>query len=264
MTKSATAKNTVAKTAASKIKAAPKKLVEHTVDKALQTVEKAAEKQAERTEKAANKKIAKAIKKAEKQAKKQPTKATVAKRAANIVKTKIKEILSPEKEETFYYSRKSLILLTLVYGAIAIVVYALANGLLKCGCLADNYALFVGLCITMFLTLIALGSAVFVMIFPPKVAVVNSKSIKIDHNAPLLWKDVKLAEEKYSSCISRRPLIALHLREGVTYPLTFMQKLCKYNVFTPFSLPLYAMTPEDANRLRHLVKKHAKYRNTCL
>ena len=256
-------KTTVAK-AAAKIKSAPQKLVEHTVDKALQTVEKAAVKQAVRTEKAVNKKIAKAVKKAEKQAKKQPTKATVAKRAAGMVKTKIKEILTSEKEEVFYYSQKSLILLVFVYAVIAFGVYLLANGLLRCGCLAHSYPLFIGLCVTMFLTLAALGAAVFVMIFPPKVAVVTGKSIKIDHNAPLLWKDVKLAEEKYSSCLMRRPLIALHLREGAEYPLTFMQKLCRYNVFTPFSLPLYAMREDDANRLRHLVKRHTKYQNSCL
>lgn len=257
-------KTSVTKKAAEKIKQAPQKIMEHTVDKALQTVEKAAEKQIIRQEKAITKKIKKAVQKAEKQAVKQPTKATLAKRTANKIKTKIKEILTPEKEEIFYYNQKSLILLTLVYATVAFLVWILANSLQAKGCLANNYALFIILCITMFLSLAALGSAVFVMIFPPKVAVVTSKSIKIDHNAPLLWKDVKLAEEKYTSAISRRRIIALHLRKDANYPLTFMQKLCQHNVFTPFSLPMYAIDEKAAERLRHLVKKHSRYKNSCL
>ena len=262
MVKSTPEKQTVAKRAAAKIKSAPQKLVEHTVNTALNTVEKAAEKQAIRTEKNMNKRIAKAIKKAEKQAQKQPTRATVAKRAAGKIKTKIKQILSPEKEEVFYYSQKALVLLTLVYGVVAFLVYAIANGLLRCGCLESGNAFFVLVCITMVLTVLALGSAVLVMIFPPRVALVTSQTIKIDHNAPLFWKDVKLAEEKYSSSLSRRTIIALHLREDANYPLTFMQKLCRYNVFTPFSLPLYAIDKKDADRLRELVKKHCKYVNS--
>ena len=161
----------------------------------------------------------------------------------------------------FYYSQKSLVLLTLIYGVIAFLVYIIANSLLHCGCLEKNSLLFILLCVTMILTTLALCSAVIVMIFPPRVATVNGKTIKIDHNAPLLWKDVKLAEEKYSSSLSRRPLIALHLREDANYPLTFMQKLCRYNVFTPFSLPLYAIDEKDANRLRQLVRKHCKYQD---
>lgn len=261
MVKTVSEKQTVAKRAAASIKAAPQKLVEHTVNTALNTVEKAAEKQAIRTERAVNKRIAKAVKKAEKQAKKQPTKTTAAKRAAGKIKAQIKQILAPEKEEVFYYSQKALVLLTLIYGAIAFLVYMIANTLLRCGCLEKDSLLFVLLCITMVLTVLALGGAVLVMIFPPRVATVNSKTIKIDHNAPLFWKDVKLAEEKYSSPLSRRSIIVLHLRDDANYPLTFMQKLCRYNVFTPFSLPLYAIDAKDANRLRQLVQKHCKYQD---
>ncbi|MCM1324261.1 MAG: hypothetical protein NC218_08870 [Acetobacter sp.] len=261
MTKAAAPKNSVAKRAVNKVKQAPQKLVEHTVSTALNTVEKAAVKQAVRSQKATNKKIVKAIKKAEKQALKQPAKSTVAKRAAGKIKAQIKQILAPEKDMAFYYSQKSLVELTVLYAVIAFVVYVVANSLLRCGCLDGHYALFIMLCITMTLTLCALGAAVFVMIFPPRVALVNSKTITIDHNAALFWKDVKLAEEKYTSSISRRRIIALHLRDDAEYPLTFMQKLCKANVFTPFSLPLYAMKDDDVKAIRKLVKKYAKYQD---
>lgn len=253
-------KKSPARAAVNKVKTAPQKIMEHTVDTALKTVEQAAVKQAVRTEKKTQKKIAKAIKKAEREAIKKPKKSTMARRAAKQIKEQIKNIIHPGKEEVFYYSRAQLILLALFYALISVVVYYLAN-CLYAKCLAASTALSIALILTMGLTLAALASAVFVMLFPQKLAVVTSKQIKIDHNAPLLWRDVKLAEEKYSSCISHRPFIALHLKEGVTYPLTFMQKLCQHNTFTPFSLPLYAMKKEDADKLRKLVKKHAPYQN---
>ncbi len=260
MTKAMTQKKSAARDAVSKVKAAPQKIMEHTVDTALKTVEKAAVKQAERTEKNTQKKIAKAIKKAERRADNKPGKVVAARRAAKKIKEQIKNIIHPTKEEVFYYSRMQIILLVLFYAAAACVVYLAANGFIcKTACSGDVYNIV--LITTMFLSLAALASAVFVMIFPQKLAVVTPKQIKIDHNVPLLWHDVKLAEEKYSSCISRRPFIALHLKDGVSYPLTFMQKLCRNNVFTPFSLPLYAMTKDEADKLRKLVKKYAPYQN---
>ena len=60
----------------------------------------------------------------------------------------------------------------------------------------------------------------------------------------------------------RRPIIALHLVPGAEYRLTFMQHLCRHNVFTPFSIPLYAMVPEDAAKIRTLVKRYAEYKDS--
>lgn len=57
--------------------------------------------------------------------------------------------------------------------------------------------------------------------------------------------------------------MALHVSEDnlKKYKLTFMQKLCKKNIFTPFSIPMYAMRPEDAAEIRNLVKHYAKYKD---
>lgn len=41
-----------------------------------------------------------------------------------------------------------------------------------------------------------------------------------------------------------------------------MQHLCRHNVFTPFSIPLYAMVPEDAAKIRTLVKRYAEYKDS--
>lgn len=261
MTKTMEQKKSVAKNAVNKVKTAPKKIMEHTVDTALKTVEKAAVKQAVRTEKKAKKKISKAIKKAEQKASSKPGKVVVARRAAKRIKEQIKNIIHPSKEEVFYYSRAQIILLVLLYAVVACVVYLIANCCVyKAMCTGVVFNIL--LILTMFLSLAALATTVFVMIFPQKLAVVSAKQIKIDHNAALLWSDVELAEEKFTSNISKRTIIALHLKDGVTYPLTFMQKLCRNNVFTPFSLPLYAMKKDDADKLRKLVKKYAPYKNS--
>ncbi|MBQ2885130.1 MAG: hypothetical protein IJE43_15450 [Alphaproteobacteria bacterium] len=110
--------------------------------------------------------------------------------------------------------------------------------------------------------LLALISSLYVLLFPQKLAVVTNKSIKIDHNEPLLWQDVEVAEELRTNSYSPRSIIRLIVRKDAKYNLTFMQKLCKNNLYTPFSIPLYAMTKEDVEKIRELVKKHTKYKST--
>ena len=178
---------------------------------------------------------------------------------AKKIKEKIKEIITPEKTETFYYDRRQLFVLTVFYAIIAGFVFLIAQN--TAGCLCFGSVLKAFLLTTEVLILAALALTVFVLIFPQKLAVITKKDIKIDHNMPLKWEDVEEAEEKYTSYITRRPLISLHLKENTlqNYRLTFMQHLCKGNTFTPFSIPMYAMRPEDAAKIRTLVKKHAKY-----
>lgn len=170
-----------------------------------------------------------------------------AKKAAREIKQKLKQILHSAEEEVFYYERRQIILLTVVYAAIACLVWVLTRCML-CAGLFTSWALVVFMTVVMALSLAALASVVFVLIFPQKLAVVTNEGIKIDHNAFLKWSDVALAEEKYTGWLTRRPIIALHLVPGAEYRLTFMQHLCRHNVFTPFSIPLYAMVPEDAGQ----------------
>lgn len=266
MTKVNSDKKISAGKAVEKVKKAPHKLIEHTVDTALRTVEKAAEKQALRTEKAVQKQAKKAIKRIEKNTAKTLKQV---KKTAKVnpehkirgLKEKIAIVLHPDREETFYYDRRQIMALVLFNALLAFVMWGIVNCLPIC-CLARNWFELVMLFIIMFVVLASLASSVFVMIFPQKLAVVNNKMIKIDHNEALKWKDVEFAEERLSSCLSRRPIIALHLKKGVEYPLTFMQKLCQHNVFTAFSIPLYAMREKDAERIRQLVMKNVKYKNS--
>ncbi len=185
---------------------------------------------------------------------------TVAKRAAREIKDKFKELIHPSEEKVFYYEQRQIVALTLLYAAISCFVWLLTKCLMCCH-LITSLTIVVLMIATMALSLLALASVVFVLIFPQSLAVITHEGIKIDHNALLNWNDIELAEEKYTSFISRRPIIVLHLKAEAKdkYKLTFMQHLCKHNVFTPFSIPLYAMKPEDAEAIKTIIKRRCKY-----
>ena len=271
-----------AQKAVNKVKAAPQKIVEHALNTAISTVEKAAEIDVKRTAK----KVARTTKKLEKAQKiarrakseakrandissklnKIQKKEAVVKSANNIkgvIKDKIKEIILPQKEYTFHYDRRQLIVLTALYIIIAIFVYIISENLHTVQ-MFNNSMLHIFLRITQILTLGALASTVYVLLFPQKLAIINKDGIKIDHNELLNWQDIEFAEEKYTSSILYRPFIALHVapRNLKKYKLTFMQKLCQKNIFTPFSIPLYAMRPEDSSNIRDLIRKHVEYKDS--
>ena len=262
MTKTTETKVTKAKNAVKKVKEAPKKIVEHTLSTAIQTVEKEKNKEKAKSKKQTTKKVTKIAEKVAKTTKisKSTTARTKAKRAVSRIKDSIKEALHPNKPIEFYYDKNKLALLTLIYSFITLLIaglgdYLALKGYLNCYCI--QWALI----ITLTLSLLALISSIFVFVFPQKLAVVTNKSIKIDHNEPLLWQDVEYAEELRTNSYSPRSIIRLIVREDAKYNLTFMQVLCKKNLYTAFSIPLYAMTAEDVEKIRDLVKKHTKYRS---
>ena len=156
-----------------------------------------------------------------------------AKNAAREIRERIKQALHPTAEEVFFYERRQIIILTLIYAAVAGLVWKLANSALCCGWITNWFTAGL-LIVVMFLALAALASVVLVLLIPQTLAVLSAKGIKIDHNEPG-------AETKYR--------------------LTFMQNMCRYNVFTPFSIPLYAMVPEDADKIRELIRRRVKYQD---
>jgi cytochrome c oxidase subunit IV len=262
MTKTENTKSSKAKNAVKKVKEAPKKIVEHTLTTAIQTVEKEKNKEKAKAKKQTSKKVAKIAEKVAKttQISKSTTARTKAKRAVTRIKDSIKEALHPNKPIEFYYDKNKLALLTLIYSFMTLLVaglgdYLALKGYLNCYCIQWV------LIITLTLSLLAIISSIFVFVFPQKLAVVTNKSIKIDHNEPLLWQDVEYAEELRTNSYSPRSIIRLIVREDAKYNLTFMQVLCKKNLYTAFSIPLYAMTAEDVEKIRDLVKKHTKYRS---
>lgn len=279
MAKTSTSKTSVTSKAVNKVKSTPQKIIEHAVNTAINTVEKAAQTDVKRTAKRAAKtekklqKMQKIVKAAKTEAKRATTMSsnalklnhsheedTQGNNLKNRINQKIQEIISQPKEVTFYYDKRQQIVLLGLYSIISLLVYMISETIVSTG-LYNNWFLLVVLIVTQVLTLLALAAIFYVVIIPPKLAVVNKEGIKIDHNQLLKWQDIALAEEKYTSYISRRPFMALHLKDGALakYRLTLMQKLCKKNIFTAFSIPMYAMRPQDAASIRELIKKHVKY-----
>ena len=108
-------------------------------------------------------------------------------------------------------------------------------------------------------TFLFVAASLFVYIFPPRLARIDSRSIQIDRAVPLLWCDVVRARLTYSSCFKLRRIIVFELKPRVVYPLTFMQKICKYSRFTPFSIPLYAMESGEQKAICDEISKYCKF-----
>ncbi len=118
-------------------------------------------------------------------------------------------------------------------------------------------------------TWVLLGTAVFSFVLwgikylvKHRVALVDSTSIKIDHNKPLRWKDIAAAEYRTVRCCFRDlPVIALHPKEGLNYPYNLLQEYCAGTDFTAFSIPLYALTPEEKDEIIGIISKKVKFLN---
>lgn len=163
--------------------------------------------------------------------------------------------------ETFFYDRKKLILLAVFNVFLVFLIWNITSCLLAKGLITTSFEIALHI-LVMTLALLALAGSLFVAIHPLRLALVTDNEITIDHNVALKWKDIEVAKEFKASYIYTQQAIALHVRKGVTHKLTFMQKICKNNVFTPFSIPLYAMTPKDAQKIRKIIKQKCKYENT--
>lgn len=91
-----------------------------------------------------------------------------------------------------------------------------------------------------------------------KLAVIDDKTITIDHCRPLAWKDIEYAEERLVRCGLRKlKVIVLVPRDGIKYQYNFLQK--HNGEFTPFSIPLYEIvSKEDAAEISALIAKKVK------
>ena len=87
-----------------------------------------------------------------------------------------------------------------------------------------------------------------------KMAIIDDKRIKIDHNRPLPWRMVACAELKIARCCFKKlPIIVLHPKKPLHYRFNLLQKLLIHSDFTPFSIALYALTPNDAKRIAAII-----------
>ena len=87
-----------------------------------------------------------------------------------------------------------------------------------------------------------------------QMAIIDDKRIKIDHCRPLPWRKVAFAEFKIARCCFQKlPIIVLRPKKPLRYRYNLLQKWCAHSDFTPFSIALYALTPNDAKRITALI-----------
>ena len=150
---------------------------------------------------------------------------------------------------TFYYNIKKLYFLTafnvLLLFAVVFLGQYIPHSLWLCS-------------IVTVLCLISLSASAFVTIFPQRLASINKEGIIIDHNEMLMWKDIETAEKIKPSRFSTREIIIFKLKDNVSYSLSFMQKICEKSPYGAFSIPLYAMTKEDKEKIEQEIKKYIK------
>ena len=164
----------------------------------------------------------------------------------------------PQKlNKTFYYNPKALkklIILNIVLVLLSLkIFYCQSLGLI-------NMPIAISIIFT--LSFIALIGAIYVTIKPQRLALITEEGITIDHNELLKWEDIEQAVEFKTHYIYSQHAIALIRKKGVTHNLTFMQKMCQNNEFTPFSIPLYAMKDDDCDEIIKIIKQKVKYKTT--
>ena len=121
----------------------------------------------------------------------------------------------------------------------------------------DNFLQLVVTTVAKLVALVSALAAFYVYMNPQKLAQIDDEGIIIDHNAKLKWKDVEELEEvRVKGCCCGRDILRFKLKKGVKYPLTIMQKLSSGYQYGAFSIPLYAMTKEDGQKITKEIKKH--------
>ncbi len=97
--------------------------------------------------------------------------------------------------------------------------------------------------------------AFYVYLRPQELARIDSKGIKIDHGAMLRWSDIQAIEKRKIGFWGRK-ILKLKIKAEKKYPLTFMQKISSFSKYGAFSIPLYAMTKEDALAVEEEIGAH--------
>ena len=173
-----------------------------------------------------------------------------------------KSLKSSKKQQTtneiFHYEYKQLLIWAMFNVALTCSLFFICKFIAQNNIITTASQFYLLVCV-MILTLLSLAGSLFVVISPLNLAIVTDETIKIDHNQPLRWEDIEIAREFRVNNIFKRSVIALHLKQGVEYKLTFMQKICKNHKFTAFSIPLYAMNSSEAEKIRKHIIKHCKY-----
>ena len=93
-----------------------------------------------------------------------------------------------------------------------------------------------------------------------RMALIDDKTITIDHCAPLKWKDIKYAEERIvRCCLLQYKIIALVPKDNIDYKYNFLQR--HNGDFGAFSIPLYkVISREDADKITEIIADKTVFR----
>ena len=152
-------------------------------------------------------------------------------------------------EQTFYYSRRKLgIYLLFNLGLLALAI------LFTWSVFPNYQPIYYFALITCTLSII---SSLFVFLVRLPLAIINEKGIKIDHNQPLKWSQIKSVEKVNLKFFNfDRPLLRITPQRIEHYHKTFMQYIAGNTKFGSFSIPLYAMSSKNASQIEKLINSY--------
>ncbi len=158
-------------------------------------------------------------------------------------------------EKIFYYSRRKLgIYLLFNLGLLALAI------LFTWSIFPDYKPVYYFALITCSLSIL---SALFVFLIRLPLAVIDSDGIKIDHNQPLRWTQIKSVEKINVRCFGfDRYLLKITPQRLEHYHMTFMQHIAGNSQFGSFSIPLYAMSASKAKEIEKIIISYTSHLKT--
>ncbi len=162
-----------------------------------------------------------------------------------------------EKTQTFYYSRRKLGLYLLFnLGLLALAI------LFTWSVFPDYQPVYYFALITCCISIL---SSLFVFLIRMPLAVIDAEGIKIDHNQPLKWSQIKSVERDVSNYLGfEKPFLRIVPQKIGAYKMSFMQRLVGNSQFGAFSIPLYAMSDKNAKQIEKLIKEYTTKEKTAV
>lgn len=147
----------------------------------------------------------------------------------------------------FYYSRRKLrhwFLISLLILLISLSFSAVSSELV----FLNSVVKLIALCF--------FCGMLYVYVWPQRLAKIDDEGIIIDRNAKLKWSDIAKVEHFNAKCCCGRSFIRFKLKKNAQYRLRLMQKISATSKYGAFSIPLYAMTKQDATAIEKEITKH--------
>ena len=107
------------------------------------------------------------------------------------------------------------------------------------------------------LLVFGLTFALAAAVFPPRLVRIDHRGLRIRRAMPLWWCDVIRARKTYLCGLKSHPVIVFDINPRAVYPLR-LWKIYRLFRIPPFSVPLYALDPQDRKVLCGEIGKHCK------